>query len=111
MIRVLLIVGMVGLLMTTGVAGADSASQIRHPMALDDTVTQPASPSDSVVVESGDHLWKISARHLGPEATDGEIAPYWLEVVEANTPNLRSGDPDLIYPGEVVELPATREQP
>jgi hypothetical protein len=26
-------------------------------------------------------------------------------VVEANQGGLRSGDPDLIYPGEVVELP------
>jgi hypothetical protein len=26
-----------------------------------------------------------------------------------NTPGLRSGDPDLIYPGEVIELPAASE--
>jgi hypothetical protein len=28
-----------------------------------------------------------------------------LEVVEANRERLRSGDPDLIYPGETVVLP------
>jgi len=111
MTRVLVIVAMVGLFMTTGVAGADVASQIRHPVTVEDTESQSASPSDSIVVESGDHLWKISARHLGPDAADREIAPYWLDVVEVNTPRLRSGDPNLIFPGEVVELPATREQP
>lgn len=65
--------------------------------------------SPSVVVEPGDHLWKISATHLaedlGREATDSEIWPYWREVIVANTPALRSGDPDLIYPGEVISLP------
>lgn len=111
MSRVLLIVGLVGLFMTAGVAGADVASQIRHPATVDDTESQSASPGDSVVVVRGDHLWKISARHLGPAAGDREIAPYWREVVDVNTPSLRSGDPDLIYPGEVVELPVTREQP
>lgn len=65
--------------------------------------------SSSVVVQPGDHLWKISARHLtrdlGRKAADSEIWPYWREVVVSNTPGLRSGDPDLIYPGEVIELP------
>jgi hypothetical protein len=37
--------------------------------------------------------------------TDVEVTRYWLRVVEANRPNLRSGDPDLIYPGEIVILP------
>lgn len=105
MIRVIAIVVSVGLLMATGVAGA---SQVRLP------VTQPTRPNaeqptaESVVVARGDHLWKISARHLGDEASDHEIAPYWRDVVEVNRPHLESGDPDLIYPGEVVELPAIR---
>jgi hypothetical protein len=34
-----------------------------------------------------------------------DIAPYWLRVVEINLPRLRSGNPNLVYPGEVVELP------
>jgi nucleoid-associated protein YgaU len=55
-------------------------------------------------VAKGDHLWKISARHLDTDANH-EIAPYWRQLIEVNTPHLRSGDPDLIYPGEVVELP------
>lgn len=112
MVRVLLIITAVALFMATGVAGANVSSQIRHPATADDTAQTTSTVSQgTVVVEKGDHLWKISADHLGPEASDGQIAPYWLEVVEVNTPTLRSGDPDLIYPGEVVALPATREQP
>jgi nucleoid-associated protein YgaU len=109
MIRVLAIVISVGLLMATGVAGASPAEQVRLPV----TVTSPAEAEpepDSVVVARGDHLWKISARRLGDDVADDEIAPYWSEVVDLNTPHLKSGDPDLIYPGEMVELPAIRER-
>ena len=62
-----------------------------------------------VTVARGDHLWLISERHLaaawGRPAADHEIAPYWLKVIEANRSQLRSGNPDLIYPGEVILLP------
>jgi nucleoid-associated protein YgaU len=104
MARVLAIVGLVGLFMATGFAGAAPADPVRLPVS--GPSSSDADPgSDSVVVVEGDHLWKISAGHLRPDAADHEIAPYWLEVIDVNTPNLRSGDPDLIYPGEVVELP------
>ncbi len=65
----------------------------------------------SVVVEDGDHLWKISQAHLdrvlGQPATAEEVDPYWRSVIEANRERLLSGDPNLIYPGEVVVLPPT----
>lgn len=102
--RVLLIVGLVALSMVTGVAGAEPTDQLRHPVTSDHEATPGEAAASAVVVE-GDHLWKISARHLGKEAEIEQIAPYWREVVETNTPHLRSGDPDLIYPGEIVQLP------
>lgn len=111
MTRVLAIVALVGLLMATGVAGAETTTGVRHPITLESGPTDTPAADSSVVVEKGDHLWKISARHVGPGATDGEVGPYWRKVITVNTPHLRSGDPDLIYPGEVVRLPATREQP
>jgi nucleoid-associated protein YgaU len=72
----------------------------------------PASPTDlSIVVEPGDHLWKISEEHLalvlGRPAKDAEVDPYWRSVIETNRDLLASGDPDLIYPGETVTLPPT----
>jgi len=64
----------------------------------------------TVIVAKGDHLWKISGHHLhrllGRQATNLEISPYWRRVIETNRTNLISGDPDLIYPGEVMTLPA-----
>jgi hypothetical protein len=34
-----------------------------------------------------------------------DVRSYWLELVRANTPALRSGDPDVVHPGEVLVLP------
>ena len=110
MARVLAIIGLVAATMATGVAGAAPADQVRLPVTMSPD-GEPTANAGSVVVQPGDHLWKISARHLGETADDREIAPYWRSVVEVNAPHLRSGDPDLIYPGEVVEMPATRERP
>ena len=41
-----------------------------------------------------------------PTVADAEIAPYWVAVCERNRAALASGDPNLIFPGEVVTLPA-----
>ena len=61
-----------------------------------------------VVVREGDHLWSLAETRvvetLGRPVGDHEIAPYWRRVIDSN-PHLRSGTPDLIYPGEVVVLP------
>lgn len=108
--RPLLIVVLVALLMATGVAGADPAYETRLPIGLSEASIEP-TPPDHVVVVSGDHLWKISERHVEATSPGLRIAPYWLEVIEENRPRLRSGDPDLIYPGEVIVLPELSGQP
>jgi uncharacterized membrane protein YgcG len=63
-------------------------------------------------VARGDNLWAIARDHLSRlrsggsgEPTNREVAEYWLQVIEANRDRLRSGDPDLIYPGEEIVLP------
>ncbi|HEY7564288.1 MAG TPA: hypothetical protein VIA81_05125 [Acidimicrobiia bacterium] len=77
---------------------------------------QPASSDNrlpnheiEVTVAAGDDMWQLAEQrleiHLGRPATDAEIAPYWLAVIGANLHRIRSGDPDLIYPGEVLVLP------
>lgn len=48
-------------------------------------------------VERGDSLWKIAKATLG----DGK---RYIEIFEANKPML--SDPDKIYPGQVLRLPA-----
>lgn len=48
-------------------------------------------------VVSGDSLWAIARRHYGSGAE-------WRRIWDANKP-MRSGNPNLIYPGEVIILP------
>jgi len=63
----------------------------------------------------GDNLWTISRDHLArvtnrrsSELSDHEIASYWLRVVAVNRTSLQSGDPDVIFPGELIMLPPVR---
>jgi hypothetical protein len=73
----------------------------------------PASPTGSShVIAPGEHLWSIAADHVAAstgrpvsEVTPADIAPYWLRVVELNRSRLRSGNANLVHPGEIVELP------
>jgi len=78
----------------------------------------PSSPSPATTVGathtvvSGDHLWSIAADHLAStsgrnagDLTAADIAPYWSRVIDLNRSRLRSGNPNLVYPGEVVDLP------
>ena len=70
----------------------------------------PVGQDTVYVVVMGDNLWTISASHLRntyPEwkGDAGEIATYWRRVIEVNAPNLQSGNPNLIYPGERIVLP------
>jgi nucleoid-associated protein YgaU len=109
--RVLVIVTLVGLAMAAGVARAETAADpVRLPMQVDTTAAVDRA-AVQVVVERGDHLWKMSARHLGQDASDEEIAPYWVEVIDTNLHRLRSGDADLIYPGESIEMPVVSGRP
>ena len=48
-------------------------------------------------VVKGDNLWKIAEKYLGNGARNKEI-------FEANRPMLK--DPDKIYPGQVLRIPA-----
>jgi nucleoid-associated protein YgaU len=88
-----------------------------EPTVLPPVAAAPAQPAPetrvqaSHVVVAGENLWTIARDHLAEarggadEPTTREVAAYWLRVVEANRNRLRSGDPDLIYPGERIVLP------
>jgi nucleoid-associated protein YgaU len=67
---------------------------------------QAAQPEPVVHrVQRGESLWAIARARLGAQATNAQVAALVARVWEANERTLRSGDPDLIYPGERLELP------
>ena len=60
----------------------------------------------------GENLWLIAANQLAAitdrtlaEVPQVDIARYWERVIEANRADLRSGDPNLVFPGEVITFP------
>lgn len=67
------------------------------------SVPAPA-PSTSVRVRPGDSLWAIAEERLGPRATVVEVAAYWQRIHARNRSAI-GPDPDLILPGQLLELP------
>jgi nucleoid-associated protein YgaU len=60
------------------------------------------------VVRRGDSLWSIAARHLGPGASDAEIAAQWPRWWHANRAVIGT-DPDLILPGTRLIPPSSAD--
>lgn len=70
----------------------------------------PARPAERTwTVGPGDHLWSIAEAVVTAHdatASEREVARYWRLLVDANRRMLVDpDDPDLILPGQVVELP------
>ncbi len=79
------------------------------------TPTPPVAvvpPNVVVTVAPGDNLWELAAQHLAiatsrarGEVGDAEVARYWVAVCERNRATLASGDPNLVFPGELIAFP------
>jgi hypothetical protein len=58
-------------------------------------------------VDSGDSMWTMAenrvADQLGRPGTEAEVASYWVDVVASNR-DVLSGDVDMIYPGEMLDM-------
>ncbi|MDQ0768555.1 hypothetical protein QF031_001304 [Pseudarthrobacter defluvii] len=59
----------------------------------------------AVTVLAGDTLWDIVATHLGPEASDVDIALEWPRWYAANR-RLIGESPDVLLPGQILQAPA-----
>jgi hypothetical protein len=96
-----------GVLLPAGTSLGAQPVPSPEPLPIPSLVPSRAAP-DRHTVRWGDNLWTIAAGHLadtGVTRSNGQIAPYWRELVQENRASLRSGNPDLIFPGETVALP------
>jgi hypothetical protein len=96
------------------VVRAPVSSPEEHRAARPATPPVAPPPAASAVehtyaVRPGDNLWRIARAELvvrgHAQPDDATIARYWHTVIAANRHTLRSGDPNLIFPGELVTLP------
>lgn len=73
-------------------------------------------PAGTVDVSAGDSFWVLAEETLasawGRPPTDVEIDPYWRVFVDANRHRLIDpADPDLLVPGQVLEIPEVPPPP
>ncbi|MGN8245995.1 LysM peptidoglycan-binding domain-containing protein [Cellulomonas soli] len=73
------------------------------PLAATAEATQPPT---TVVVQAGDSLWDIAARHLPAGAGDADIASAWPQWYKANR-DVIGDDPDQLQPAQVLHAPTT----
>lgn len=82
----------------TSVAGASNAPKSQAspqtPSAMDDAPTAPAI--EAVTVQPGSTLWELAERNYG----EGN---QYVRIYTANKDQIRN--PDLIYPGQIFEIP------
>ncbi|UOA32251.1 hypothetical protein DSM110093_02037 [Sulfitobacter sp. DSM 110093] len=86
--------------------GGDVTSRVETPFKRESAENLAAAsaglsgPLAAVTVQKGDTLWAISRTRYGDPL-------LYVKVFEANSGNIR--DPDLIYPGQVFDLPEEPE--
>ena len=81
-----------------------------HPPTVgDDDNRRPPRAEDSVVVASGDCLWSVAARAIGPDASASQIAAAWPRWWSANR-SVIGADPDLLHPGVRLRRPRPTER-
>lgn len=59
-----------------------------------------------VTVLAGDTLWDIASGHLGPTASDVEVALHWPRWYEANKSQIGES-PHVLLPGQILKAPST----
>ncbi len=79
------------------------------PTEPNETQQPSAARSDEHLVVAGDHLWSIAASEtelrLGRQPSTAEVTEYWAKLIASNRTRLSSGDPNMIFPGEILVLP------
>jgi hypothetical protein len=90
------------------VAAPDAAPPVMRVVVSTAVAAPAAAPSATHTVVSGDTFWSIAedALRSGPSSSETDVATYWRALVELNRDRLRvAGEPDLIFPGQVFDLP------
>jgi len=71
----------------------------------DRATSRPAQDPSTHVVRLGESLWVIAEQRLGAQASDAEIATAVERLWQLNAQRIGTGNPDLIYPGQTLQVP------
>lgn len=82
----------------------DRASAAGHVVRLLLRRAPDPTTTHSVVVQPADTLWSLAAARLPETADDAEVEAAWRRLYRANHHAI-GPDPDLIHPGQRLELP------
>ena len=89
-------------------AGGDAEADVSS--GTDAHVVEIALAPTTHVVATGESMWKIGEQRVSEarhDATPADVAEYVDEMIDANQDRLvHPGDPSLIMPGQVLDLPA-----
>ena len=98
-------------------AGWTPSRPVQRRVPAPDLVTSRAAPTHpdevratEVVVHRGDTLWGLVSAHLGPDATDADIAAAWPRWHGVNR-DVIGADPDRLLPGQVLQVPSPAVAP
>lgn len=117
----LLVAGVIGVQLAAPAAAADVPSlAVERPVTRAPAVVRPEPVRvpdrvpdrvpGRVVVAAGDSLWTIARRHLGPSASDADVAAAWPQWFAANR-EVIGDDPDLLRVGTMLSAPSRRSAP
>ncbi len=92
------------------VASPDSNPPVMRLVPAEPRAAPAASTAATThTVASGDTFWSIAedaVRTDGRATSDHDVVSYWHALIDLNRDRLRvPGEPDLIFPGQVFELP------
>jgi LysM repeat protein len=87
------------------VAVTPAVAQAQETAPTKDTKDTNSNTAERIVVSSGDSLWSISSEWLGPTATPRQVA-IGVERIYALNQDRIGSDPNLIFPGQKLLLPA-----
>ncbi len=86
----------------------EQANPIETATAVVDNSTLAPAPTPATwTVAPGDHLWHIAERVVqssGTPTSVGAITTYWRRLIAENLTTI-GPDPDLIFPGQILQLP------
>ena len=88
----------------TALKGSDSSPGPGLPERDPSPTASPGCRPSHHAVLPGDSLWRIAATTLGTD-DPARVARYWPRIHRANR-DVIGPDPDLIIPGQVLELPS-----